>query len=88
MSVIATICESSLSGLTQAELTDLIMSGHVVGHERTLFAVMVDIGFAKSRSQARAMIKQGGVNFGPDKTPAKENDAVIFLTRAETSSDN
>ena len=81
MAHVAVICESSLAGLSQEELTELILQEKVVGNEVPMYVVLVEMGFAESRSQARAQIKQNGVNVGPDKIIVKENDTVIFLTR-------
>jgi hypothetical protein len=74
--------------LDESQQIDLISRGDVIGVPMLIPNLLVKIGFAESTSQARALIKQGGVTVGPAPNRVKVNDVdsyVIFLMESERS---
>jgi hypothetical protein len=83
---IAVIAEQGLgwNSLSESDQIDAISRGEVIGIPMKVPNLLVKIGFAESTSQARALIKQGGVTVGPASNKVKVNDVnsyIIFLTK-------
>jgi hypothetical protein len=67
--------------LPPEEQVRLVLSGEVVGHKLPVVDLLVQLGFAASRTQAKALIKQGGVRVGPERATVKDvDDFVVILS--------